>query len=245
MIENQKLKRIIIGDYQIQFGQGLIFSSGLSIGKGSEVINTLEKISLGIRPYTSVIEGGFLRGMAATYQINRNWQISPFISSLRQDANLRTIDLEGKESVFSSFQNSGLHRTENEIKNKKGQRDVTGFNIGYSNARGRQYGLTINYSHFSSPINKGLQLVNIYEFSGQHNINTSLYANTNIKQFRAFGELAISRSKGLGMLGGISGELAPQLEIAILARLYEKTSIHSGVVHLVKEVETLMKRVFI
>ena len=117
------------------------------------------------------------------------------------------------------------------LKNKKGVREMlTGFNIGYSNARGRQYGLTINYSHFSSPINKGLQLVNIYEFSGQHNINTSLYANTNIKQFRAFGELAISRSKALGMLGGISGELAPQLEIAILARLYEKDfhSLRSG-----------------
>lgn len=232
MIENQKkLKRIIIGDYQMQLGQGLVFSSGLSIGKGSEVINSLEKISLGIRPYTSVIEGGFLRGIAATYQINRNWQVTPFFSSLRQDASLRTIDLESSDLSFSSFQNSGLHRTANELANKKDVREILGgFNIGFTNASGRQYGFTLNYNHFGSPINRGTQIVNRFEFAGQYNVNASLYANTNLRQFRTFGELAISKSGGLGIVGGISGDLAPQLEVAILARFYEKDfhSLRSG-----------------
>ncbi len=232
MIENQKkLKRIIIGDYQLQFGQGLVFGSGLSIGKGAEAINTLEKVSLGIRPYTSVIEGGYLRGAAATYELTDHWQATSFFSSLRQDASLRTLEIENDDLVFSTFQNSGLHRTEAEIGNKKRVRELlSGFNLGYSNLMGTQFGVLFNYSGFSSPIDRSTDLVNKHEFSGKANVNASLYANTHIRQFRLFGELAVSKNGGIGGLAGITGDLSPQLEIALLARIYEKDfhSLRSG-----------------
>ena len=59
-------KRLAIGDYQLQYGQGLVLGAGFYLGKGTETITTVARPSLGLRPYTSVVENGFFRGAAAT-----------------------------------------------------------------------------------------------------------------------------------------------------------------------------------
>lgn len=232
MIQNRgKLKRMIVGDYQLQFGQGLVFSSGLSVGKGAETINSLEKIYQGLRPYTSVIEGGYLRGISATYEINPHWQITPFFSSLRQDARLRILEEGGNELTFSTWQNSGLHRTEREIANKKVVRELlSGVNLNHRSRNGSQFGVIFSYNQFSKPINRGLELLYLHEFRGDRNFNVSAYGNTRVRQFRFFSEAAISKSGGLGILGGINGNLTPQFELALLGRLYQKNfhSLRSG-----------------
>ena len=36
MLERQgKFRRVIVGDFQLQFGQGLLFGAGFSVGKGA------------------------------------------------------------------------------------------------------------------------------------------------------------------------------------------------------------------
>ena len=65
-----RFKKIAIGDFQMQEGQSLIFAGGFLINKSPETINSIRRTSVGIRPYTSAIEGGFFRGAAATYKIN-------------------------------------------------------------------------------------------------------------------------------------------------------------------------------
>src|SRR5690606_23158683 len=40
-------KTIALGDYQLQFGQGLLLSSGFSVGKGAETITTVRRSQLG------------------------------------------------------------------------------------------------------------------------------------------------------------------------------------------------------
>ena len=47
--ERGRLKALALGDYQLQFGQGLLLSSGLAVGKGAETITTLRRSSVGIR----------------------------------------------------------------------------------------------------------------------------------------------------------------------------------------------------
>lgn len=99
-----KVRKVIVGDYQLQLGQGLLFGGGFGAGKGSETINTLERTHLGIRPYTSVIEGGFLRGAAATYKLNESFNVTGFLSSLNQDGNIREGDLDDDfEQFFLPF----------------------------------------------------------------------------------------------------------------------------------------------
>ena len=68
--EGEKLiKRVVLGDYSLQFGQGLSMWSGMAFGKGS-LINSVVKSGLGLKPYTSANESSFLRGAAAVVYFN-------------------------------------------------------------------------------------------------------------------------------------------------------------------------------
>ena len=226
MIKNQKnFKKIILGDFQLQFGQGLIFNQGLSLGKGSETVNTIEKVSSGIKPYTSAIENQFLRGLAFTYQFHPRWQLSPIISSYRLDASLSKDHLNSHQILVSQIKNSGLHRTQNEIQSKnKLKEDLLGFNLSYTKMTGQQFGLVLSYQRFNRPISQKEAFVDLYSFSGRDNFNLSLYGNSRIRQFRIFGEVALSKnSQALAFIGGITGKIAPGLRIAVLGRLYPKT----------------------
>src|SRR6476469_8383860 len=78
--ERGKLKALALGDYQLQFGQGLLLSSGLGVGKGAETITTLRRSSVGVRAYSSLLENTFFRGAAATYQVTPTVQASAFAS---------------------------------------------------------------------------------------------------------------------------------------------------------------------
>ena len=65
------IKNLVLGDYLIQFGQGLIFSAGFAPGKGSEPIYTTRRSNLGIKPYNSVLENGSMRGLANTLKFKQ------------------------------------------------------------------------------------------------------------------------------------------------------------------------------
>lgn len=67
-----KLKNFIIGDYQLQFAQGLVLGGAFGTGKGGESITTTRKSNIMALPFTSVTENYFLRGGAATYQVHKN-----------------------------------------------------------------------------------------------------------------------------------------------------------------------------
>ena len=61
-IQNKgRLKSLIIGDYKLQFGQNMLFSSGFNIDKSSETITSIYKNNIGTRSYISSIESSFIR----------------------------------------------------------------------------------------------------------------------------------------------------------------------------------------
>lgn len=230
MLEKRgKFEKVIVGDYQLQFGQGLIFSSGLGIGKGAETINTAEKVYNGIRPYTSVIEGGFMRGAAATFELTPKVDITGFLSSLRQDAVvLQTAD---SQNVFSSLQFTGLHRTISELARKKSVKEqIAGINLLYHSRNLNQIGILWQASHFSKAIDRGNDPSVNFEFGGKQNMNLSVYGNQRLKQFRLFGEFAMSQNGALGFITGIEGNLAPRLQSVLMLRSYDKSfhSLRSG-----------------
>ena len=89
----RKKKKIIVGDYIAQFGQGLTMWSGMSFGKTSSSTNVI-KNSRGVHKYSSVNESAFLRGQAATVQFGK-FNFTEFISYKSLDAGVDTIaDIE-------------------------------------------------------------------------------------------------------------------------------------------------------
>lgn len=223
MLENKgKWKRMIIGDYQLQLGQGLLMGSGFGVGKGAATTTSLERVHYGIRPYTSVIEGGFLRGAAATYTWKEDWSFTGFVSHSRQDANL-SLDEETFASSFSSIQLTGFHRTPNELANRKQITEtVYGVNLHYKPDDLKQWGIIAFTNHFSADLRRRDLPHNRFEFQGSENINASMYGNYAWRKFRFFGEWGISKSGGMGALAGFTTSLAPRLDFAMLWRNYAR-----------------------
>jgi len=225
LLENQgKWKSIAVGDYQVQFGQGLLLGAGFNAGKGAETITTVRRSSTGIRPYTSVLETGYFRGAAATYTLGQV-DLTGFYSNSLQDANIEIDSLSIDFNEFaSSIQVSGLHRTQSELENKDGMREeVIGTNLTYRSVNNDfQAGMTFVNTNYDVPVFKKPNNYNQFEFGGSHNYNVGVFSNLLWENLNFFGEAAISKSGGLGMVGGMIASLSNQLAISMVLRNYHR-----------------------
>jgi len=172
--ERGRLKTLAVGDYQLQFGQGLLLSSGLQVGKGAETITTLRRSSVGVRQYSSVLESTFFRGAAATVSLAPTVQATAFVSRKRVDASMQyaTDSLAEFSEFTSGFLLTGFHRTPSELANRQTLREtVAGGNLGYtSRSSNFAAGLTAVDTYFDKAIQRRPELYNKYEFRGQHNL---------------------------------------------------------------------------
>jgi len=225
-LENKgRLKNFIVGDYQIQYGQSLLLGAGFNVGKGAETITTVRRSNLGIRPYTSVIETGYFRGAAATYEVSDRVELTSYYSRLAQDAILREEEnAENFGEFISSVQSSGFHRTPSEIEAKNDITEQTyGATVLYKDKIDNlQVGANVMVNDFEVPLLRRDALYNQYEFKGTTNYNTGLFYNYTWQNLSFFGEAARSRSGGIGAAGGAIISLTPQLETSIVLRNYDR-----------------------
>ena len=220
-----KWKTIALGDYQVQFGQGLVFGAGYSLGKGSETVPTVRKSSIGILPYTAAMEFGFFRGAGLTY-LSGSWQSSLIASYAPRDgrasSSLDTLNTE--DLTINSFNQSGLHRTQSELSTKNQFRELSlGGNVQFSPKSGKlQIGSNYLFTRFNHAWIKEATLYNQFDFAGQSNHVGSVYMNYNWKNFFLFGESAVSQSGGKGNIIGFVSSLSKQIDFSLLWRKYDK-----------------------
>jgi len=217
------VKRLAIGDYQVQFGQGLTLWSGLSFGKSSDAIN-IKKNGQGIRPYTSVGENLFMRGVATTLTF-KNIDFTAFYSKKRIDANINTSDtssfISGEELVVTSLQQTGIHAKPSELDDKDAIGEtIYGGRISYTKS-GFSIGVTGLHYYFDGVLNRDLQLYNQFEFSGSSNSNFGLDYSFIIRNLHFFGEAAISENGAKAIVNGVYISPDPKFSIALLHRHYD------------------------
>lgn len=215
-------KNIIVGDYQASFGQGLVYGAGYFVGKGGEPIYTVRRSAVGLRPYNSLIEGGFFRGGAITYQFKKI-EFTALASRHKRDASTTASasDLEPEE-VISSLLTSGIHRTENEIANKNA---ITEQNLGMAlvyRLKTGKIGITGLYTQFDKSIEREPRPYNFYEFRGNTNSIIGIDFSKTWQNVNFFGEIARSASGGVGAVGGWVASLSPKVEWAMNFRKYDK-----------------------
>lgn len=218
------LKNLVIGDYQVQIGQSLLVGAGFIVGKGAETINTLRRSTLGIRPYTSVVETGYFRGIASTFQLAR-YSITAFYSNLNQDGNVQQNSLEENSlPTFSSVQSSGLHRTPNEIKAKNTiNEQVVGTNLSFrSQNQNLEAGITFLGTLYDANWVRTSSKYNQYEFEGDKNYTIGTNISYNWQNFNFFGEGAYSKSGGSGIIAGMVSSLSPIVDISFIYRNYQR-----------------------
>lgn len=220
---DKRIKALAIGDFQAQFGQGLTFWNGLGFGKSPFVMN-VKKNAQGLRAYTSVNESLYLRGAGTTISLGK-FDVTAFASLKKIDGNA----IASEDTVFtddnivvSSLLNSGFHRTENEIEDKKAVTEtIFGGNIKYS-TRTFSLGATATHLDYSARVSPNQQLYQINRFKGTNNTNIGIDYQKVFRNFNFFGEFSRSANGGYAALNGFVGALHPRLSVSAVHRYFSE-----------------------
>ncbi|MEO8470742.1 MAG: helix-hairpin-helix domain-containing protein [Chryseolinea sp.] len=211
-----RLKNLIVGDYQAQFGQGLMIGGIFGTGKGSETITAVRRSNVGFLPYTSSYESGNLNGIAGTYQLTPTITISSFYSHcLRDGATSDTTD------YITNLQATGLHRTKRELENRK---QISNNNWGIVAAfskKGLEGGLMFNHFDFGRAIDPVLSVYNQFSFRGRANNNIGFFLNLNARNVSFFSEAARTLNGETSLLIGSLFSLSPSFDLSIIYRNYQ------------------------
>lgn len=212
---DRMMRKLVVGDYALQFGQGLTMWSGLGFGKGLG-LTTAAKQAWGLRPYSSANESLFLRGAAATFS-HKKISITPFLSHRKLDAGL-----SDDKSEINSISVSGLHRTATEQMNRSLVRQLLyGINSSYSNDHFTA-GVTVYNTEFDKPLAAGTSLYERFNFRKQSLTNVGFHYAYTIQNAYLFGEAAHSLSSGKAFLNGLMASLSSQVSAVLLYRNYER-----------------------
>jgi hypothetical protein len=210
--------QLFVGDFRVQFGQGLVASQGFSMGKTSESTQVF-RFGQGIRSSSSTDENQCFRGMAAKLTAGKI-TFMPFISSRQLDAFIDTI---GGKRYFEAFQTSGYHRTPSEIKAKDalGQ-TVYGGAVNISMNRWT-IGFTGISTRFDAELKRSDEPYNQFLWEGKKNFAGGMDWKGTIKNVFLFGEIAASANNGRALLSGILLKPTVNAEVSLVYRNINKT----------------------
>ncbi|WP_316808737.1 helix-hairpin-helix domain-containing protein [Pedobacter agri] len=214
-----RIKKLVVGDYTLQFGQGLTMWSGFAFGKGPDVTAVARK-DLGLRPYTSANEYSFLRGTSATINLFNNVDITPFISFRNLDAS-QDLGADGN-LVQATINQSGYHRTPTEIENKGSlKQQIYGLTLQYNNDD-LGIGAIAYQSKYGNSFITQTAVYDRFSFTGNLLTNVGLYYNYTYSNIYFFGEAGKSLNSGLAYVNGALISLSPTVSTAITYRNYAK-----------------------
>ncbi len=215
------LKNLAIGDYSLEFGQGLNLWTGYSMGKSDFNVLNVKKYPRKIKKYSSVNENKFMRGIALNFEV-KNFEISGFFSRKKIDANILKTNEENDEITISSYLNTGFHRTKNEIEDKNSINETLfGTNISYKKEK-IQTSISFSKYFFDANLKKQIYPYNKYELNKNNNSNLSLDAQYIFKNSLTFSEFAISENFGKSYLFGFLSYLTNNVAFSFLHRNYQK-----------------------
>ncbi|WP_133281625.1 hypothetical protein [Cardinium endosymbiont of Culicoides punctatus] len=192
-LDGQKyFKRMVIGDYQVGYGQGLLLSSGYFLPKGSDVHTIICSHNTGIRPYKGIRRVG-LRGLAITSVLG-GIELTAFYATNNLDAKI-AIGEDG-QPYTRHIDPTGKYDTNNNLK-KKGtvHEQVVGTTIlRKSNRNQTELGINIMYNYYDVPILTEENYAVPYLLQGQCALATSLFYRFLWKNIILFGEYGINFS---------------------------------------------------
>jgi hypothetical protein len=217
-----KLKSLVVGDFQVKFGQGLVCWTGFGIGKSPDA-TFIRKKGQGIRYYSSTDENNFFRGFASTLKFNK-LELTAFFSHKGRDANLmlQPDSIEDEQERISSFLNTGYHRTYSELANRKSLMETVygaRTSIGFQNLKA---GVNFIAYHYSVQPNRSDKPYKYFELADNQNFNISIDYTYFARKFYVFGEAAMAMSGSVAVLNGLVAKIAPQLSFSFLHRYYQR-----------------------
>ncbi|MBT3423399.1 MAG: helix-hairpin-helix domain-containing protein [Bacteroidetes bacterium] len=207
-----------IGDYSINFGQGLAFYTGFGFGK-SPLVTDIYKSSKRLNPFKSVNENSFLRGFAIQSQLGK-FELTAFYSNKRIDGTVLENDtLTNDDHILTSFYNSGYHRTDAELEKKNSNREqLLGSHllVNFDKLKLGLSAITGKYSHEFEQKHIPYQY---YDFSGSDFYKLSFDYAFAYKSLFLFGESAFDGNAFAHLTGALLS-LGSEINAGILYRHY-------------------------
>ena len=219
------LKDIVVGDYSFSLGQGLIEHNDFGSGKSSWV-TSIKRGGRAFRPYNSVNENDYFRGIGATIRPLKHVELSLMGSFKNLDATVIEppegiiIEPDNLDIEVSSIRIDGYHRTESEIKNKRSVRNwQTGGILKYKR---KNYHVALNYlyTNFDATFKPNTNLYKRFQEIPSQLNNISADYSLRIKNWHFFGETATNDGTHWANLHGILLGLDRSISAALLYRDY-------------------------
>lgn len=220
------VKQLAIGDYHVQFGQGLTLWSGFSAGKAAGSV-VMRKRAPALRVHASSNEFAFLRGAATTISVGK-FDLTAFYSRRKVDANMVPSDsLNSTEDMITSLQETGYHRTPAEIADKGANRETAaGGHILYNGQRIRA-GITLFHVNYEIPFEPDNELYKKFQPTLNSNTYAGIDYSYNYRSLTLYGEASKQFDAGSAFLQGLSFSPDPRLAIAMVYRNYQKNYLNN------------------
>lgn len=214
---NTILRQAVVGDYEINMGQGLINWQSFSLNHSAYALQ-IEKNNMPLRAHTGTAENGYYRGIALQLQ-EHNWQQTCFVSLISPDVYWDSAD---GHRIITSWDETGYHRTSTENSHRHVLQLLSaGAQMRYRFSSGH---VAVNsvYHHLSIPMQRRNQTYNQYAFAGDQLYNISLDYAWSVAMHHFFGEAAWSSNRRIAFLQGWMMPISKPISIGSLLRYYPK-----------------------
>ncbi len=222
--KSKLFNRILLGDFQVHWDQGLLLGHGFNFG--APIITGVKKVHRGFYPHTSSQEHTYYRGAAAQLQYH-NWILEIILSQRRPDARrLEIIDQDDKgvSRLVTSQVTTGLHRNLTELAQRRSQRSrVAGFHLNKRVKKGLDFSISYVFNRLKYPLVPNPRPYNRHYFMGQTNGNWGISFNYYNSLVHTFGQIALSRSQGVAFQAGFLTSLSAQWSISGQIRWFDPT----------------------
>lgn len=206
------IKALSLGNYRLNFGQGLVIGSNFLNGKALQIASSPFR-QWGIYKHSSTDEFNYLRGSAITLKATERLLISAFYSH-------RNIDGKSLGDTLVTIDKSGLHRTDNEVmKRNSAVLQLYGGNVQWEGNR-LHVGVTGIYYAFDKLYLPTLSGYAKYNMTGREFYNIGInYAHRRPK-WAIDGEIAKSK-KGIAAINRVQYSPSPLYRFLLIHRYYE------------------------
>ncbi|HTY36670.1 MAG TPA: helix-hairpin-helix domain-containing protein [Bacteroidota bacterium] len=202
--------RVVLGDFDFEAGQGLIFWRSAGSSKGAEATSGIARSGIGIRPSFSTDASWGFRGIAASAAFN-GFSLAAFVSNKLLDA---AVDSTGKVSRIDT---DGLHRTTTELAQRNALREKTlGARIAFKANDVLRCGMSGSFSEWS----RALSLPGAFGIEGNRLTNLGFDFAASLSMAHLFGEIAQDGSSQLAFVGGILVEPRAGTTLVVAVRSY-------------------------
>lgn len=214
------LKNLVIGNYTLSFGQGMVMG-GRSVGVKGGGAGQIRRFPGLVRATAPMNESSCMHGVAATIG-NSQYTGTLFYSHQFLDGKIGC-DSWGAAVFEGSLTSTGYHRTEKEVAQRNTNRNrLFGGNL-QMKRRIFELGVTGCHTQFVIPVAKGEELYQKYRLSGKGVSNAGANYKIILRKTILFGEAAVSihqQRTGVGVLQGGVFDLDPRSKLAVLVRYY-------------------------